>query len=343
MREPEAGPAGRPAGVRLPIEAFAAGRTARPSGRRSGDDGFILLNVLVVLALAATVTYAMMTVADIAIARTQVFGMGSEGLALVQGAEQSAVAALRRDMVAAPETDHSGEAWSRVSQAAVAIPGGSFEVRIEDAQDRYNLNNPKFSGSEGNEVLQAISDAAELPADTVTRIVNSLMAQGPFDGMVAVRQRIGLTPDQARRLGELATVLPAHTEVNLNAAPAALIRILFNDPTRVVALVQQRDRAGFLTQRDLDVAGLELPAGTGFRSTFFRVVTNVRVGDTARSVGSLLQRRIGLRGAEVVVIGRRNLAGMPDDGADARTESASAEQSHTPEARLGVFAEAMGQ
>ena len=107
---------------------------------RRRDAGFILINVLVVLGLAATVVYGMLTLADLSIARSQSFSEAGQGLALIRGGEQSAIAALRRDAVAAPDTDSLAEPWAEIAQAPIAIPGGSFALRIEDAQGRFNLN-----------------------------------------------------------------------------------------------------------------------------------------------------------------------------------------------------------
>ena len=93
-----------------------------------------------VLGLAASIVYAMLTLADLSIARSQSFSEAGQGLALIRGGEQSAIAALRRDMIAAPATDNAAEPWAKIAQEPIAIPGGSFALHIEDAQGHFNLN-----------------------------------------------------------------------------------------------------------------------------------------------------------------------------------------------------------
>ena len=103
---------------------------------RHGDGGVVPINVLVLLGLAASVVYVMLKLGDLSIARSQRFGEAGQALALVRAGEQSAIAALRRDMHAGPDIDHVAESWARVAQARITFEGGGFELEVADAHDR---------------------------------------------------------------------------------------------------------------------------------------------------------------------------------------------------------------
>ena len=147
---------------------------------RDRDSGVVLINVLVILGLAATIVFVMLTLADVSIARSQRFSDAGHGLALIRGGEQSAIAALRRDMIAAPDTDNAAEPWNDVAQQTIEIPGGTFELRIADAQGLFNLNTLDGGGLQAEEILRALGEAADLPPRVLPRIVSSLGLDGPL-------------------------------------------------------------------------------------------------------------------------------------------------------------------
>jgi hypothetical protein len=186
---------------------------------RDREEGVILINVLVILSLAATVVYVMLTLADVAIARSQGFRDAGEGLALVQGAEQFAIAALRRDMIEAPDTDNAAEPWNRLAQDAIDIPGGTLELRIEDAQGLFNVNVIAAERAQGEETLRLIGEAAGLPPEVISRIATSLDLDGPVRRIADLGDRAaGQERDEPeRRAGRPA--LAADRERGQGAAP----------------------------------------------------------------------------------------------------------------------------
>ena len=273
---------------------------------RDHESGVILINVLVILSLAATVVYVMLTLADLAIARSQAFGAAGEGLALIQGGEQFAIAALRRDMIEAPDSDNPAEPWKRVEQETIDIPGGTIELRIEDAQGLFNLNTLAGATPRGEGILRLIGEAIDLPPQIVARIVTSLQFDGPLPRIEDLRDRAGLSPEELADLSKFATALPGKGEVNVNAAPVELLELLIDSPAHARMLLARRARAGLLTPADFETAQVEPPPGVGYRSDLYRLRTTVRLGPTVQSVESLLLRHEGSAGPEVVVIGRRN-------------------------------------
>jgi len=263
---------------------------------RAREDGVILINVLVILALTATIVFAMIRLSDVAILRSQRFSDAGQGLALIAAGEASVIAALRRDD---PAVDHLREDWAVVGQDDVAVEGGRFALVVEDAQARFNLNALVRAGALGVQVLDRIVQSLDLPADVTARIVARLAQGAPLHRLDDLVQA-GLSPAEVAALKGMVTLLPGAAEMNINTVPDALIGVITDNPVQARVLTGIRRRNGFLTTDDMVTAGVILPAGVGFRSGLFRVTTTVTMGDVAQTRWSLLQRRDD----SVVVIGR---------------------------------------
>ncbi len=277
--------------------------------KREPERGVILINVLVLLGLSAAVVTLMLSLGEIGVARSLRFSEAAQALVLVRGGEQSAIAALRRDMIEAPEIDHAQELWAQAAQRAVAIEGGAFEMAIADARGLYNLNALASGGLQSLQTLQAIVAALELPPQTTARIAASLARDGPLRRLEDLTQRAGIAPEAVADLSRLVTALPGRGEINVNAAPVELIAILLQNPVAARVLGATRTRQGFLTPRDVSAARVILPSGVGFRSDLFELRVTVRIGDTVQSMRSLLQRREGPAGVpEVAVVSRWDAA-----------------------------------
>jgi general secretion pathway protein K len=279
---------------------------------RQTDDGVILINVLVILALTSAVLLVMVRVSDISIARSQVFSDAAQGQAVIQGAEASAIAALRRDMITAPNSDHLGEAWTAIGQAKTQIETGTFAVQITDTQSRFNLNSIAGSGVVGPQFLARIVARLKLPEDTTLRILARLARPEPLLTLDQLVPEAGLSPQTLNSLRTLVTLLPGRQDINLNTAPPDLIFALTDNPVQARVLVALRDRKGSLTAKDISAAAVILPPGTGFTSQFFELTTRVSVGQTAQAQHSLLRRYRSASGQpEVAVIARSSALERP--------------------------------
>ena len=281
----------------------------QPTQRRTAENGVVLINVLVILALTASVVYAMISLSDLAILRSQRFSAAGQALALISGGEASAIVALRRDMTVAPTTDNMTEAWALVGQQQVQIAGGSFALQIEDAQSRFNLNNLPLSGALGAQILQRIVKRLDLPADVAPRIAARLVQPQSLVRMTDLIAEAGLTPGEVARLSQLATVLPGRTDININTASEALLGVITDNPVQAGRLQGIRKRQGFLTAADLTAAGVILAPGVGFVSRYFDVTTSVTIADTSQRMQTLLQRSTARGGPQVVAIFRQNPLG----------------------------------
>ncbi|QDA36470.1 general secretion pathway protein GspK (plasmid) [Paracoccus liaowanqingii] len=260
---------------------------------RDPQDGVVLINVLVTLALASSVLYAMISLSDLSITRSQRFSDAGQAQALIAAGEASLISALTRDMAEAPQTDNLSEPWAQVAQDPIAIAQGSFSLSIQDAQSRINLNSNAMRGALGAQVLTRVGAALDLPADVAARVVARLAQQQVLDRLGDLTAEAGLTPQEVAQLSDFLTVLPNSTDVNLNTAPPHVIGVLTDNPVQAATLIATRDRNGLLTPQDVVNARLILPPGAGFTSSWFGVTVSVQVGQTVQQSTALIQRATG--------------------------------------------------
>lgn len=276
-----------------------------------GEQGMILITVLLFVALAAGVVALMLSGEDAALGRAQRMRDAAAAQAAVRGAEASAIVALRRDAVLAPNADYVGEPWGALSERGARIEGGTFDLAIADAQGRFNINALGGDGLDASLLAIRVARALNLPQDMAIRATDMLRRMGPVTDLSPLRL-FGLPPETMAALAQLATALPGDAPVNVNAASEQLLAILLDNPEAAAKLVAVRTRQGFLTPDDFQKAGVMLPPGTGFKSDLFWVRTRVTIGDTPQQLISLLQRRRVPGGVEVVAIGRWRGAAVPE-------------------------------
>ena len=100
----------------------------------------ILLNVLILVAIAAAAVTVMIASEDNEVRRTTHFKDAAQARALSLAGELSAIVALRRDLLQAPLADDYTEPWAAIAQKPVAVPQGRFALAISDEQARFNIN-----------------------------------------------------------------------------------------------------------------------------------------------------------------------------------------------------------
>lgn len=264
-------------------------RPAHPP--RDAERGVILVNVLVILALASTVVLIMIAFQDTAILRTQRFSEAAQAASYASGGEASAIAALRRDAAEAPDSDSYAEPWAALAENEAPVEGGTFSLAITDAQARFNLNNVEKGGLTAQQALKNIIAILELPPGSAELIIRRIAEDGPLTTLDELRG-VGFSSEQLETLATLAVVLPGQTPINLNTAPEPLIAIALGNPVAAHSLVSRRERQGMLTEADIKTARVILPRGAGFTSRYFIVDTQVRIGDVTQTLSSLLQRRM---------------------------------------------------
>lgn len=257
---------------------------------REPQRGSALINVLAVTGLASAVVAAMLSQQDRALSRSEIFADAAQAAETAHAGVTSAIVALRRDMATAPRSDHPAEPWSVVTQQKIRIDGGSFALSITDAQSRFNLNNLAGAGATSTAIFRRIAAALQLKPAEAALIEGVLRAVGPIREL-RVLARHGVPGDLVAKLSQLTTVLPDRSSVNINTADPVLVSLLFNNPGRTLALMARRERAGFVTEQDLQATQLLMPPGMGFTSDHYIVDVRVRVGQVQRRLETHLHRQ----------------------------------------------------
>lgn len=271
---------------------------------RAPDQGVILINVLVILALSSTILFAMLRLSDAAISRSQRFSDAAQGVALLDAGEVTGIAALRRDMQAAPQADFPGEDWASIGQEEIAIAGGTFSLAIMDATGKFNLTNVVFGGPETLPFLQKILDELALSDTARLQLLTRLANPAPLTAMDDLRAS-GLSPADIRQLSTLVTVLPNPTAINLNTMPDAMFNVLAGNPVQARLLQGLRARRGQIAPSDLLDAGLIPAVRVAVTSDIYTVTTHAMIGDVRQARESLLVRSVAPTGPQVIVVARR--------------------------------------
>lgn len=271
-------------------------------------EGMILLNVLLVLAVASVAVLIMVASQDLEVQRSTRLRDAAQANAYARAGELSAITVLRRDGLTAAATDNLSEPWAQLGQQAVSIPGGRFSLAIEDEQARFNLNAMQSGDPGPIDLFQRIGGALDIDPATLIRIATVVRVAGPLmdDSLIVAA---GVRRAELDRLAPYVAILPGTTDVNLNTVGLPLMTLLTQDAEVAGKLIEARDRKGYLTPADLAAEGAPTLAGTGYTSDHYRVVTTVTVGDVTQALDSRIARIRGIGSVDVVVTDRRRTAG----------------------------------
>jgi general secretion pathway protein K len=240
---------------------------------------------------------------------------------------------------AAP-SDHLGEPWAvplaeaRLSSFLAVDKDNNADADLDaflsgaivDAQARYNLRN--LFDDEGKPLdaevraLRRLCESAGLPVDVAGRLVDGLrLAWSPVavEGAVNVPLAplrlaelswLGIDAASLARLAPFVVVLPARTPVNANTASREVLVAVLDglDLGTAERLLQVRQRTPFGSLDDVranvgEAIKLE-EARVSVASSYFEVLGRMRLDSFVIEELSLLERRGGDRGAEVVAIHR---------------------------------------
>ena len=270
------------------------------------DRGVALLFVLVILALCSAVVVAMVTMSEGSITRSRFYDEAAAAAALVSAGEATAVIALRRDLLTGPGLDHAGEAWAAVNQAEVAIKGGRFSLTLTDAQGRFNLGNLATGGVMAQTLLGRIIAAVDLKPELAAQIIAAMTAAQPPARLDQLQGLMG--KDDLTRLATMVTILPQPTDVNVNAAPVAVLAVMLGNPVQAKLLEARRSKRGFVTPEDVSALGIILPAGLGYQSACFALHVTAQSGDTVVAEDAMILRRLDDNGVPVAHVVARQLA-----------------------------------
>lgn len=267
-------------------------------------EGMILLNVLLVLAVASVAVLIMVSAQDLEVQRATRLKDAAQASAYARAGELSAITALRRDAVVAPTSDNLSEPWAQLGQQDIAVPGGRFALAIEDEQSRFNLNAMRSGDAAPIALFQSIGATANVEPASLIRIASVVRVAGPLtdDSLIIAA---GVPRSDLDKLSPYVAIMPEDATINLNTVALPLLSLLTRDAEVAQKLIAVRARNGGLTQADLTAEGASALPGTGFTSNHYRVVTTVTVGDVTQALDSRIARIRQDRAVDVVVTGRR--------------------------------------
>lgn len=280
-------------------------RTGGPGRSKEDRAGMILLNVLILVAIAAAAVTVMIASEDIEVQRTIRLNDAGQAQALARAGELSAVVALRRDGLTAPDHDAYNEPWAAIAQQSIAVPRGRFALAIADEQARFNLNSLMKDDAVVASRFRRVAAAAGLSEESLVAVAALVQLVGPLrdEGLL---HSAGVSPEEVARLAPFVAYLPPDATLNLNTADERLLGLIIDNPASVRAFLNLRSRQGRVT--DADLAQLGLSGIGGFTSNHFSLTTTVRVGDVTQVTHSRITRRTDAAGVHVSVTGRRRTA-----------------------------------
>jgi len=282
------------------------------------------VTALLVVALATIVAVEMMTRQQLDIRRTENMINGDQAYQYALGGENWAVLILLRDRQHS-SIDHLNEIWA-TELPPLPIEGGYLQAHLEDLQSRFNLNNLLTKEGKVNpkEVayFERLLNLLELPPTLIPAIIDWIdsdhdpqIADGAEDDVYLaknpayrtantllnnpseLRSVSGFDPESYNKLAPYITTLPSPTLININTAPALILRALAPEikESDIASLIAEREQQFFKTKPEF----LEHPAFAGLKlndelisvaSDFFLLTIKTQVGRGQAQLTSVLHR-----------------------------------------------------
>lgn len=259
--------------------------------RRTEDKGVVLINVLVVLAIAGGLMVLLISAQERTISRVSRAADAAIAEQIVLGAEASVVDALRRDLDDAPDIDHLGEPWAlSVIQRETELPTGRFSVSITDMQAKFDINQlaDLSAGTQafGKRLLTALGQ----PPETVNQIVRILRAVGPVSALDEL-EAYGVAPETLTALAPHVTALPVPGTVNLNSVDPFLLEVMMQNSAQAAELIRLRDSRGSVSMENLRSIDALRPQNSGFTSNVYRMEAFAEAGEASITIKTVIVRR----------------------------------------------------
>lgn len=281
-------------------------------GPAAGERGVALIMALVILFVAVSVAGYLSVREHLAIERTAAVVDQAQARQYLYGVEEWVGATLSKDTKRTAWTSLD-QAWARPLPPTPIGEGDvdTLEGYVEDLQGRFNLNNLVRNGKI-DPLAQArfgrLLETLGLPATLEQPVVDWIGVHGAgtggdtqdayylqltppyvaanraFASVTTLRLVRGFTPAIYAKISPYLNALPTGTPINVNTAPAEVLRAIGLDASQAKAVVTARKRAPFTTLRAFtgapSVAGAHFkPARLSVKSHYFAVHSRVTIGD----------------------------------------------------------------
>ena len=234
------------------------------------ERGFVLVNVLVLVAALSVVALGLTRVGARAVERLEAAGAAGRGTLMLDAGAVFAADLVARD---GGGTDHRGEPWALEGYRAETATG-PVTLTVTDLESRLNLNLLARPGA-AVDLLGALALAVGAPPDAAEAIVDR------YDALAAAAALADPATDAAFRAGDLTHPAAYATELPALAAPEA-------QALRAVVWVLPRARGLNVNTADAAILGA-LPGMDAHRAAAVLAVRRTRpfadVGAFWRSAG----------------------------------------------------------
>lgn len=292
---------------------------------RDRQRGVALITAMLIMALAAIISAAMISRMTVAMHRSGNVWNAEQAWWYGIGIENWLGTKLREDAQHS-KTDSLEELWAKPVDY-IPIDGGSIGGQIIDLQGRFNLNNltlgdPETARAEFVRLIQAVSDTDEVTARTISQaaqdwIDSDIDPNRPYGAednyylglspayrtgntpMVSpseLRAVRGMTPVLYRQLLPYISALPTATAINVNTAPAPVLQSIADLPSgtgRKLAAMRNGspwDSVGDFKKAD-PLAGQDLKGvSLSVKTRYFLVAGRIKIGSSETQIYSVLDR-----------------------------------------------------
>jgi len=277
---------------------------------------------MLIVALASIAATSMLKQQHIDIRRAENMVRGDQLSLYIQAGENWARTVLTRDKFE-NEYDSLAEDWAKLDEP-LSLKDGRIQVKVEDLQGRYNLNN--LLDEEGRlskpdlQQFQNLLVVLELDVELATAILDWIdadvnpglpagaedqdylrlekpyrAANAPFVSSSELLLVKGISREVFDKLEPYVTTLPLRGEVNVNTATPAVLAAMISGMTldEATSLVDGRPDKGYQDiatfRGEQALSGREI-TGIGVSSRFFLVQVNVELGRYNAARQSILAR-----------------------------------------------------
>lgn len=269
---------------------------------RASEGGVVLVNVLVVLAIAGGLMLLLIGSQEASLDRISRSADASIAEQIALGAEASVLDALRRDLDDAPDIDHLNEVWAQsVMQEAVELPTGTFSVQITDLQAKFDINQLAITTAGTQDFARRLMVAVEQPPEIANQIGRILGAIGRVSDLRDLAA-FGIPEMVLDALSPYVTALPVGGTINLNSVDPFLLSVMLQNQAQAAQVIRLRERRGHVSLQSLRDAGILRPQNSGFTSNVYLVDVLAEAGSARLQMRTLILRRNepGLKAVEIL-------------------------------------------
>lgn len=269
---------------------------------RASEGGVVLVNVLVVLAIAGGLMLLLIGSQEASLDRISRSADASIAEQIALGAEASVLDALRRDLDDAPDIDHLNEVWAQsVVQEAVELPTGTFSVQVTDLQAKFDINQLAITTAGTQDFARRLMVAVEQPPEIANQIGRILGAIGRVADLRDLAA-FGIPETVLDTLAPYVTALPVGGTINLNSVDPFLLSVMLQNQGQSRQVVRIRESRGHVSLQSLRDAGILRPQNSGFTSNVYLVEVLAESGTARLKLRTLMLRRNepGLKAVEIL-------------------------------------------